>query len=470
MSLIPGVTLKPKEPIVTGNLQTCLDILTELRKFSGNEQLSYLNFNKNDLLKQILYYTYNPHFKYKIDEGKFDKQIIHAAGVSDDMKLEDWHTFRKHLDKLVKRKSAKDEDVRNIKTFMTSFSEQYYNFMKMVLFKDLRLNMSVIKFKKIWPDFIQDELDYPYMGCRSFNKKNLSGIVYPAYAQTKMDGSFCNVIIDTKNKTVEYISRQSKPQPIKGCFLDNFCDNWVGDIHFTDKFVLTGEVLVWDNENNRPLPRKLSNGILRREDKTQDELDRIHFTCWDFIPYENFINKKWNVPYKDRYTWLVTRLNDMSEKLHIVNTWVVNNIEEAMQKFDEEYSKGEEGIVVKSFNQIWQNGKPAGQVKIKAEKDCELKMIEFMEGKGNYANMCGSIKCISSDGLLEVNIKPRTPADAKMLWDNKNIYTNKILTVKFNEVIDSDTKDCKSLYLPVFVEIRDDKSEADSLEYIQSLE
>ena len=225
--------------------------------------------------------------------------------------------------------------------------------------------------------------------------------------------------------------------------------------------------MVWDNKNNRPLPRKLSNGIVRREDKTQDELDRIHFTCWDFVPYENFIAKKWNVPYKDRYLWLKTRLNNFMDKLHIVNTWEVNNVQEAMERFNEEYTKGEEGVVIKSFNQIWQDGKPVGQVKIKAEKDCDLQMIEFLEGKGLYEGRCGSIRCITCDNKLEVMVKPRTPDDASEIWDNQEKYLNKILTVKYNEKIESDTKDKPSLYLPVFVEIRNDKIVADKFEDIQ---
>ena len=468
MSLIPGVSINPKQNAITGDINQCLLILEKLRTISGNEQLDYLKNNKNDLLKQILYYTYNPHLKYKIDEGKYDKIYVEQPTECNNLSLQDWKCFTNLLDKLSNIKSAKDEEVFKIKQFIYKYTQ--CDFLKQVLFKDLRLNMSVIKFKKVWNDFIEENLNYPYMGCRSFNKKNLAGIIYPAYAQTKMDGSFCNVIVDMDNKTVEYISRQSKPQPMQGCFLDRFCDNWVGDVHFTNKFVLTGEVLVWDNNKNRPLPRKLSNGILRREDKTQDELDRIHFVCWDFIPYKNFVEKKWDVPYKDRYTWLKTRLGEFMGKLHIVNTWVVNNIDEAMAKFEEQYALGEEGIVLKSFNQIWQNGKPVGQVKIKAEKDCELQMVDFMEGKGNYSGMCGAIRCISNDGKLEVNVKPRTPADAKVLWDNQDQYKNKILTVKFNEVIQSDTKDCKSLYLPVFVEIRNDKDVADSVDYIISME
>ena len=446
-------------------MQEILDVLNNLRQISGNAQLDYLEFVKNDLLKQVFEYTYNTHKKYKISEGKFNKFIpFYANTEKKPLTQRDWNDFCKLLDMLVTIKSAKDEVVNEVARFIYMFEQ--HEFLKMVLFKDLRVGMNIKKFQKIWPDFC---ILYPYMGCCPFNTKNLNALVFPCYAQTKMDGTYCNVIIDTKNKTVEYASRQSKPQPMKGCFLDKFCDNWVGDEHFTDKFVLTGEALVWDNIKNKPLPRKLSNGILRREVKTQDELDRIHYVCWDFIPYDKFIEKQWNVPYKDRYTWLKTRLNDFMGKLHIVNTWEVNSLEEAEKIFDEQYANGEEGIVLKELSQIWQDGKPKGQVKMKAEKDCDLRMIGFYEGKGNYSGMCGNIQCISEDNLLEVYVKPRTPKDAMEIWNNQEFYKNKILAVTFNEVITSETKDKPSLYLPRFVEIRDDKSVADTYQMIKEL-
>ena len=313
------------------------------------------------------------------------------------------------------------------------------------------------------------------MGCRPFTKKNLQALVFPCYAQTKMDGTFCNVIIDLQNRKVNYVSRQSKPQPIEGS-LDKELLEKLFPQTYIDLFgkqatciVLTGEILAWDNEKNKPLPRKLSNGLIRREDKTQDELGRIHLVIWDLIPYNNFINKKYDISYKDRFTFMQNLLKDKVTRIHLVNTWEVNSLEEAEKIFDEQYAQGEEGIVVKELTQIWQDGKPKGQVKMKAEKDCDLEMLDFYEGKGQYEGMCGSIKCTSSDGILEVMVKPRTPKDALEVWNNQDFYRHKILSITFNEVITSETKDKPSLYLPRFVEIRDDKVEADTFEAIKEL-
>ena len=153
-------------------------------------------------------------------------------------------------------------------------------------------------------------------------------------------------------------------------------------------------------------------------------------------------------------------------KMMLVDTEIANNQDEVLAIFERKYSEGEEGIVVKNFSQNWVNGKPAGQVKVKAEKDCDLEMVEFIEGNGAYSGMCGSIRCISNDEKLEVYIKPRTIQNAIDIWENKDYYMNKILAVRYNAKIKSPVKELYSLYLPRFVEVRAYKSIADTLEEI----
>ena len=147
-----------------------LEILKVLRTLSGNAQLEYLESNKSDILREILEYTYNPHKKYKIEEGKFDKQLITIDDSNHkSMTLTNWNFFKNHhLDVLAEKKSATDVDVKNIKTFMSEFSNEYYDLMKMVLFKDLRLNMGLKKFQKVWPGFCQQaqvQLANKWEGC-----------------------------------------------------------------------------------------------------------------------------------------------------------------------------------------------------------------------------------------------------------------------------------------------------------------
>ena len=131
-------------------MKSILQDLEKIRQYSGNMQIAVLQQYKSDLLKQVLEYTYNPHKKYKIDEGKFDKIQV-SVNTEKELTKHDWEHYTELLDELSELKSAKDEHVYKIKNFIHSFKEQ--DFLKMVLFKDLRLNMNLKKFQKVWSDF-----------------------------------------------------------------------------------------------------------------------------------------------------------------------------------------------------------------------------------------------------------------------------------------------------------------------------
>ena len=67
-------------------MKEVIEILENLRNLSGNAQLDYLREHKdNKILKEVLYYTYNPDLKYNINEAKLDKasgKVIRTANVN----------------------------------------------------------------------------------------------------------------------------------------------------------------------------------------------------------------------------------------------------------------------------------------------------------------------------------------------------------------------------------------------------
>lgn len=444
-------------------MQEVIKIIENLRNLSGNDQLDYLKSHKdNAILREVLWYAYNPDLKYNISEAKLDKASERIITTSDVTVISKdvWNSYKNLLNEFANSRGIKEADVlRLYSTYFTHIEQKSEELLRGVLLKDLRINMGVISFNKVWKDFY---FKYPYMGARPFSEKALSKIKYPAICQTKMDGLYCNAIVDIENNIVDYVSRQGKPIAI-----NNSLDNDLLQIKTKEKFVLNGEILVWNKETNKPYPREIGNGIINKDNKTQEELDAIRYVCWDFIPYENFVNGgKWEVPYSTRFNTLKQMATSTNGKMMLVGAEIANNKEEVLAIFERKYSEGEEGIVVKNIDQIWTSGKPAGQVKVKAEKDCDLQMVEFIEGNGAYARMCGSIRCISNDKKLEVYVKPRTVQNATDIWENQEYYMDKILAIRYNAKIKSPVKELYSLYLPRFVEVRTDKSVADALDDI----
>jgi hypothetical protein len=131
----------------------------------------------------------------------------------------------------------KNKFVTTVGRFVKKFYDVYFEdeleyLFKGVLLKDLRINMGIKSFQKVWPDFC---FTYPYLGCKPYSDKNLDRMTYPAIVQTKMDGLFCNAIVKVGD-SVKYVSRQGKPMTIQGSL-----DNILLNMKFNEDFVLNGE-------------------------------------------------------------------------------------------------------------------------------------------------------------------------------------------------------------------------------------
>lgn len=376
---------------------------------------------------------------------------------------------------------------------------------------------------------------YPYMRCSLMDK--LKHIKYPAYSQVKMDGTYSNIIIEM-NKKIENInndinikiySRQGKLLEI-GDVLIKRLKNYVKEIihplyNFEDtdkiKIVLMGEALV-KGDDGKPLDRKTGNGLITSlskqftttktyEDKMKkskstklmtelrnkleewDNTERnIYFVVWDILTYDKWQLKDTNIPdYTSRlscisfYSCEVLDKRYEDEVIKAIATKEVNSYEEAYEHFQLLYSRGEEGTILKNKDLDWKNGTSNFQIKFKAVKECELKVIGYEIGSGKYSEGIGALLCESSDGLLKVSISGLTEAERgleradindaskglKVIDDfDFNKYTGKIITVEFNELIQNKTDEkTYSLFLPRIKEFREDKTEADSLDYIKGL-
>ena len=79
--------------------------------------------------------------------------------------------------------------------------------------------------------------------------------------------------------------------------------------------------------------------------------------------------------------------------------------------------------------------------------------------------MLGAIVCESSDGVVKVNVGSGFNDLHRKTLKEKDLL-GKIVAVKYNSRIKNRQGD-ESLFLPIFVELRDDKDEADSSKLIK---
>jgi ATP-dependent DNA ligase len=120
------------------------------------------------------------------------------------------------------------------------------------------------------------------------------------------------------------------------------------------------------------------------------------------------------------------------------------------------------------LNGIWEDKRSKSQIKFKGELECDLKIVGVEEGTGKYAGMLGAIICESADGVIKTNVGSGFKDSDRQLYNVEFMHelVGKIAAIKYNmRSVDKQGK--QSLFLPIVLEIRDDKTEADSSEMIK---
>jgi ATP-dependent DNA ligase len=194
----------------------------------------------------------------------------------------------------------------------------------------------------------------------------------------------------------------------------------------------------------------------------------VRAQLWDVIPLREFHAKKSTNIYKDRFSSLMSAIDNISDtkKLYWTIPYkIVSNIEQAEEHFQSLLADGHEGTILKNTESFWEDSRSKHLVKMKAEKTADLEIIGWNPGTGQYEGQVGSLVCASSDRKVVVSISGFSQDLRKSITENIDTQIGTIVEVLYNERIASKSKDrdqVDSLFLPRFNEFRIDKSIADS--------
>jgi ATP-dependent DNA ligase len=275
---------------------------------------------------------------------------------------------------------------------------------------------------------------------------------WPAYVQLKLDGMRFNAIV--RDNKCEFRSRNGKEIHLLGNLEQEFI-NYANGMDC----VFDGELLVVDND--KILNRQTGNGILNKAVKgtiSEAEAAMVRAQIWDFIPYIYFTDGYDPTPYNDRYQRLANM--KLSGKVSLVPTYVASDIDVARERFEHFFSQGEEGTILKDLNAPWEDKRSKHQIKFKGELECDLKVVGVEEGTGKYVGKLGALICESEDGIIKVNVGSGFNDEDREKIKEQDVI-GKVVAIKYNARIRSKSED-ESLFLPIFLEIREDKDKADS--------
>ena len=419
-----------------------LQIIRQLESASGRlEKEAILKAHATDqTFKEVCRLTLDPLVNFYIKKlpAAGPKPTGDTWSLDEALKsIEGWLATRKmrgksattHLERLFACVSVDDQEV-----------------LRRVLGRNLKCGVSEATVEKIWPDL---KLSYPCMLVSPLTEK--TKVKFPCIVQTKMDGMRFNAHVT--NGDAVFHSRAGKDLAFEGLPIE-------ADFQKLPDGVYDGELLVANCD------RKTGNGILTKFQKGTGTVvvgRDIHAKVWDVIPVTDFAKGSCSIGYFERFQILSGTLKAARPSaIILVQTWLeVSDMEEAQAIYKEQLAKGEEGVILKDPKGPWEDKRVKHQVKMKAELEADLRVTGFLPGSGKFEGKIGSLLVESADGKVKTAVGTGLN-DEERSWDPKE-FIGKIVAVKYNALIDDKKTGLKSLFLPVFVEIRDDKTVADTL-------
>ena len=405
-------------------------------------------YKNDDVLKRIFFMGLNPFINFWIRKIP-EYQRSEFSGSDTDMEINDCLDV---LMTLSEREVTGHAAIERLRNLLVTCKWQYdAKVIEKIIAKDFKCGVSTSTVNKIWPDLIPE---YPVQLAEKMSAKVIAKMQWPAAVQLKYDGMRFNAVCH--DGKIDFYTRNGNPLELLG--------NLTNDFSEVSEVVVDGELWV-DDGTGKPLPRKIGNGVLTKAIRgtiSATEASRIKCSVWDVIPYSDWIKGKCKILYKERLANLDDLNLDISNKIHIVETHIVNNLEEANVIFNELLSSGEEGILLKNMNEIWENKRVHHQVKFKAERSADLYCygVEMGTPGSKYDGLIGALLLCTSDDLI--NVKCGTGLKDEDRKKDSSEFVGKIIETGYNERIKSAGDKKESLFLPVYKYVRLDKNIANA--------
>lgn len=236
-------------------------------------------------------------------------------------------------------------------------------------------------------------------------------IVYPAFAQPKLDGARCIATITDGECTLWTRTRKpihSVPHIVRA--LEAAFPS--GD------HVLDGELYTHTHKDNF---EEIMSLVRSSSPKKGHEVVEYH--VYDYPSDER--------SFYDRLGNLDTIGKIGVQHVVVVDTLRVANESELMDAFERFLAAGYEGAMVRNAASLYENKRSYGLQKVKEFDDAEFKVIGIEEGRGKLTGHVGAFVCVTDKGV-EFRAKAMGEIAAlKRAFEDPTIWRGKRLTVKY---------------------------------------
>jgi DNA ligase-1 len=439
-------------------LETLQQIAACTGKGSQEQMQSILKANLTPELEYLLEVAYNPFIVTKLNKLDMNLSDPVTFGTSDN-----FDAVKNLVDKLRKTKAANKELREEAIWVISSFKPELQQTLYDVLTKNLNIG---IQAKSINKAVGRQLIPNPSL-MLSEDDVELISKWDTIYCEHKYDG--VRIIAMYKDGDFQYFTRNFNQVPTEYMKYVN------EDLHSVvaanpnfdfEGWFFDGELTDHD--------RKSVSGKLNRmlKGKVDGEISKdFMFNIFDFEYQTVLTVGKGETLYLDRRNvldllWL--HLKNSCKHICLSERWKFSSVNEMMDRYKEIVKEGGEGVICKT-NAVYECKRSRSWIKLKEVNDCDLVVTGWIPGEGRRTGYVGSLCISDSTGTLRVDVGSGfTDADLVMFNDliNRNELIGKIVAIQYNLSI-QDKHGNHSLFLPRFIEIRSDKTEADNINKIR---
>lgn len=398
---------------------------------SRNEKEEILNRHKdNTLLKEVLYFVYNPYIITGLSDKKIKKKVaIRGFNVIDNI-----------MEYLKENNTGSDLDIASVQHFIRNQHEELQELYTQIATKNLKIGITSKTINSVFGKSFIPSFDVMLANKYEDHEHKINEFIITE----KLDG--VRAVIIKENGHISIFSRQG--QPIEGL---TDIENEVKLL--PDNTVYDGELLLVNGI-------KLSSADLYRATVKEVRKDgikkHVNFHAFDMIPLEQFKKGK-------STRGCFRRKEDLEELIEELKLTWINTVDMLYVGRDKEMiykwlsimeGLNKEGVMVNSVDGKYECKRSSGLLKVKTMQSADLLIVGFEEGTNKYENKLGRINVEYKGNVVGVG-SGFTDEDRVEIWNNQDKYLGRVCEVQFFEETKNQNDDKLSLRFPVFKGIRE---------------
>ena len=436
-------------------LQLFLDLESLTGEGSVKGKQILISANCSEKLEYFLDVCYNPFVTTKLNKLEFSE-------ISEEKNL-DWSDLVELVETLKSAPAANDSLRERAESFINMKMDEDPDTdrqIRQMLMKVLTKRMNIgIGAKTINKAMGKELIPDPSLMLATDNESEISDWS-DIYCEEKYDGVRVIALVKNSGNDVTFFTRAFNE-------LDPKCLSKISS-EIKNVFANSGLLGEWffDGELT-DLDRKSVSGkvnqILKGTAKSDIDSSFL-FNIFDLEEADTLVKGKGTITYSIRRDTLEGVLSECDENssLRLGTMYKVTTKEEILAMYKRIVDEGGEGVIVKN-DHLYECRRSKNWVKIKEVNECDLKITGWYPGEGKRERFIGGFICTDYSETLHVKVGSGfTDHDLAELSTDPDSLKGRIIAVNYNVTI-TDKFGNRSLFLPRFIELRHDKSEADDM-------